>query len=86
MGYKYRTQGVCAQIIDVELDGDIVKDVTFVGGCPGNLQAIPQLVKGMTIDEVERRVKGIKCGYKNTSCPDQLCLALRAAQAAEKNT
>ena len=71
--------------IEVELDGDIVKDVKFTGGCHGNLQAIPRLVQGMTVDEVERRIGGIHCGMKNTSCGDQLAKALREAYNAQQN-
>ena len=61
MGYQYKTHGTCSTLIDVELDGNIVKNVIFTGGCNGNLQAIPKLVKGMTIDEVEERIGGISC-------------------------
>ena len=70
---------------EVELDGNIVKNVTFTGGCQGNLQAIPRLVEGMTVEEVERRISGIHCGMKNTSCGDQLAKALREAYDAQKN-
>jgi uncharacterized protein (TIGR03905 family) len=79
MSYIYKTQGTCSTQIEVELDGDIVKDVKFTGGCHGNLQAIPRLVEGMSVDEVERRISGIHCGMKNTSCGDQLAKALREA-------
>ena len=82
MSYLYKTKGTCSQTIEVELDGNIVKSVKFTGGCPGNLAAIPKLVEGMTIEEVERRVKGTKCGMKNTSCSDQMCIALREAYEA----
>ena len=69
----------------VDLDGNIVKNVKFTGGCHGNLQAIPRLVEGMTVEEVERRISGIRCGMKNTSCGDQLAKALREAYEAQKN-
>ena len=69
--------------IDVELDGDIVKDVKFYGGCNGNLQGISRIVRGKTVDEVAEAFEGIKCGMKQTSCPDQLVKALRAARRAE---
>lgn len=85
MSYIYKTKGTCSTKIEVELDGDIVKNVTFTGGCDGNLKAIPRLVQGMTVDEVERRIGGIHCGYKNTSCGDQLAKALREAYNAQKN-
>ena len=80
MSYIYKTKGTCSTQIEVELDGNIVKNVKFTGGCQGNLQAIPRLVEGMTVEEVERRISGIHCGMKNTSCglckslPRQICL------------
>ena len=76
---------LCSTQIEVELDGNIVKNVKFTGGCQGNLQAIPRLVEGMTVEEVERRISGIHCGMKNTSCGDQLARALREAYDAQKN-
>ena len=83
MSYKYKTWGTCSTQIEVELDGDIVKNVKFTGGCRGNLQAIPRLVEGMTVDEVERRISGITCGPRPTSCGDQLARALREAYEAQ---
>ena len=79
MKYTYHTQGTCSSLIELELDGNIVHTVKFTGGCNGNLQAIPQLVEGMTVEEVERRIGGIRCGFKNTSCGDQLAKACRLA-------
>lgn len=76
----YRPQGVCSQLINVELDGDVIKSVEFVGGCAGNTMGISQLVKGMNVDEAIRRMEGITCGFKPTSCPDQLSKALRLAK------
>ena len=84
MSFKYKTKGTCSTLIEVELDGDIVKDVKFTGGCSGNLQAIPRLVEGMTVDEVERRIGGVRCGLRSTSCGDQLAKACRAALEAQK--
>lgn len=78
--YSYRTKGTCSTQIDVELDGDIVKSVKFYGGCNGNLQGISRIVVGKTVDEVEEALSGVKCGFKKTSCPDQLTKALREAQ------
>ena len=78
----YRTSGTCAQLIHFELDGDIVKNVQFLGGCNGNLQGIGKLVEGMKADDVIARLQGIRCGNKTTSCPDQLARAL--AQATGK--
>ena len=82
MSYVYKTQGTCSSKIEVELEGNIVRNVVFTGGCHGNLQAIPKLVEGMTVEEVERRISGIRCGFKNTSCGDQLAKAVRAAYNA----
>ena len=76
---NYRPQGVCSQLIQFELDGDIVKNVSFLGGCNGNLQGISKLVNGMKVDDVIARLEGIKCGFKKTSCPDQLAQALKQA-------
>lgn len=76
----YRTKGVCAMAIEFELDDEKkVHNVKFVGGCSGNTQGISQLVEGMDADEVIKRLEGIKCGHKPTSCPDQLTLALKGA-------
>ena len=75
----YRTRGVCSQLIHFELDGDVVKNVQFLGGCNGNLQGIGRLVNGMKVDEVIARLEGIRCGAKQTSCPDQLACALKQA-------
>ena len=81
MKYSYRTTGTCSSQIDVEVENGIVKDVHFTGGCNGNLQGICALVKGMPVDEVIRKLEGIRCGSRPTSCPDQLCRALRSLQA-----
>lgn len=77
MEYTFKTQGVCAGKIDFEVDGDIVKNVAFTGGCNGNLKAIAALVEGMPVDEVIERVSGITCGFKKTSCSDQFAQALK---------
>ncbi len=84
MGYLYKTHGTCSTLIEVELDGNIVKNVVFTGGCNGNLQAIPRLVSGMTIEEVEQKIGGISCGGRPTSCGDQLAKACREAYEASK--
>lgn len=78
--YSYKTKGTCSAQIDVELDGDKVKAVKFYGGCNGNLQGISRIVIGKTVDEVAESFEGIRCGMRNTSCPDQLVKALREAQ------
>ena len=79
----YKTHGVCSSMIHVELDGDKIKDVNFVGGCNGNLQGISSLVKGMNIDDVIAKLKGIECGRKGTSCPDQIAIALEKIKKGE---
>ncbi|MBE6827868.1 MAG: TIGR03905 family TSCPD domain-containing protein [Ruminococcaceae bacterium] len=79
MNYTYRTKNVCAQLIDFELDGDRVKNIRFTGGCNGNLKAISKLVDGMSVDEIEKKLKGNTCGFKGTSCADQLAIAVREA-------
>lgn len=73
---KYRTQGTCSSAIDIELKDGVIDSVVFTGGCNGNLKGISALVKGMTPEEAIGRLKGIRCGFKNTSCPDQLARAL----------
>lgn len=82
--YSYRTQGTCAAQINLDVENGIINEVEFFGGCNGNLQGISRLVKGMPCDEVIARLEGIKCGFKPTSCPDQLAQALRAVLAQEK--
>ena len=73
----YKTSGTCSSAINLEVDGDIIKSVSFTGGCNGNLQGISSLVKGMKVEEAISKLSGIKCGFKNTSCPDQLAHALQ---------
>lgn len=82
--YIYRTKGTCSRAIEIELDGDIVKSVRFQGGCHGNTQGVARLVQGKTVDEVYNLLSGIRCGFKDTSCPDQLAKAVIAARDAEK--
>ena len=79
MEYSYRTKGVCSMQINFDLDGDVVSDVEFIGGCNGNLKAISKLVEGMTVEQIEGYLKGNTCGYKPTSCADQLAIAVRQA-------
>lgn len=80
----YRPTGVCSQLIRVELDGDTIKNVEFIGGCNGNTKGISSLVKGMNVQEAISRMEGITCGYKTTSCPDQLAKALKIAAGQQK--
>jgi len=79
MQYEYKTKGTCSQRILFELIEDKVYNVQFIGGCNGNLQGISKLVEGMDVNEVIDRIKGIHCGMKPTSCPDQLATALQEA-------
>lgn len=76
---RYIPKGVCSQAIDIELEGDIIKHVQFTGGCHGNLQGIARLVEGMNAHDAITKIRGIRCGFKSTSCPDQLANALEAA-------
>jgi len=73
---RYIPKGVCSNAIDIDVQDGIIESVAFTGGCNGNLQGISSLVKGMKAEEAIRRLKGIKCGFKSTSCPDQLAQAL----------
>lgn len=75
---RYQTKGTCSTAIDIELADGVIESVTFERGCNGNLQGISALVKGMTPEEAIRRLKGIRCGMKSTSCPDQLAQALES--------
>ena len=77
----YKTEGTCSLFIDVEIDEQgILTDVNFIGGCNGNLQGICALVRGMRVDDIKKRLSGIRCGQKNTSCPDQLCKAIASLE------
>ncbi len=73
----YQPKGVCSKAIDVEVEGDVIRSVKFTGGCNGNLQGIASLVAGMRIEDAISKLRGIKCGLKSTSCPDQLACALQ---------
>ena len=77
--YTYRTNGVCSMEINFDIDDDKVKSVEFIGGCSGNTQGVARLVEGMPVEEAIKRLEGIKCGNKPTSCPDQLATALKKA-------
>lgn len=81
--YTYYPYGVCSQQIDIVLDGDTIVDVTFYGGCNGNLKAISTLIRGMKVDDVAALLEGNTCGPRPTSCADQLVKGLRAAQATQ---
>ena len=79
MDYTYKTKNVCSTQINFRLEGDRVHDVRFTGGCNGNLKAIGILVEGMSVDEIESKLRGNSCGGRPTSCADQLAQAVRAA-------
>lgn len=78
--FTYYPQGVCSQAMQIELDGDTIKEVVIIGGCHGNTQAVSKLVTGMKVDDAISKLEGIKCGWKMTSCPDQLAKALKQAK------
>ena len=78
--YSYKTSGTCSRAINIELDGNIIKEVQFVGGCNGNTKGISALVKGMDVNEAISRLEGITCGQRSTSCPDQLAQALKSCR------
>lgn len=84
MTYKYKTSGTCAAEITFDLNDDVVSNISFYGGCNGNLKAISAILDGWTVDQIEGKVKGIQCGYKDTSCSDQLARAVRAAYEKAK--
>lgn len=80
MQFAYKTKGVCSRAILIDIEDGIVKSVRFDGGCAGNTQGVATLVEGMKVDDVIERLEGIKCGFKNTSCPAQLAEALKLAK------
>ena len=82
--FTYYPQGTCSVMIEIELDGDIIKDVVFTGGCNGNLSGISKLIKGMKACDVIEKLEGTTCGPNPTSCPDQLSKALRQALSEAK--
>lgn len=85
MKYLFQTENTCAKRIAFELNGNVVSNVQFLdGGCPGNLQALPRLVDGMTVEEIETKIGGILCGNKGTSCADQLARVVRKAYDESK--
>lgn len=81
MQFTYKTKGVCSRSILIDIEGDIVQSVRFDGGCNGNTQGIAKLVSGMRVDDVIERLSSIRCGFRSTSCPDQLATALKEFQA-----
>lgn len=83
MKYTYKTVGTCSRSIEMEIVDDKVLDVSFAGGCNGNLKGISSLVTGLSVDEVILKLEGITCGFKGTSCPDQLATALKKYKNGE---
>lgn len=83
--YDYRTSNTCSQMISMDLDGEVVRNISFYGGCNGNLKAIPILVDGWTVSQIEEKLTGVTCGMRGTSCADQLAKAVRRAYEAELN-
>lgn len=79
MHYEYKTQDTCSQLITLDIDGDKVSNIQFVGGCNGNLKAIQTLVDGWSVEQIEEKLAGITCGRRPTSCGDQLAKAVREA-------
>ncbi|MCH5266097.1 MAG: TIGR03905 family TSCPD domain-containing protein [Lachnospiraceae bacterium] len=84
MHFDYKTENTCSQLISLDIEDGIVKNVQFLGGCNGNLKAIPALVEGWKAEDIEKKLSGITCGLKGTSCGDQLARAVRAAYDAER--
>lgn len=79
MEYKYKTSGTCSVQITFNIDGDVITNINFVGGCPGNLKAISKLLDGKTVNYIEETLLGNQCGMRGTSCVDQLAKAVRKA-------
>lgn len=82
MEYNYKTENTCATNIKLDIEGNVVRNIVFTGGCNGNLKAIPLLVDGWTVEQIEEKCKGITCGRRPTSCADQLARAVREAYEA----
>ena len=79
----YKTSGVCSRSIDIEIENNVITSAKYTGGCSGNTQGVAALVVGMSVDEAITRLSGIKCGFKTTSCPDQLAKALEEYKASK---
>lgn len=84
MEISYRPKGVCSRLMDIEVEENKIKSVKITGGCSGNLQGISKLLKGMDINKAIEQLEGIKCGFKQTSCPDQLAQALKQLRDADE--
>ena len=79
MNYRYKTEGTCSVEISFDINDDIITNISFLGGCPGNLKAISKLLDGQTVEYIEEKLKGNLCGIRGTSCADQLAIAVRKA-------
>ena len=79
--FTYTTRGVCSRSIDISIEDGVIQSVTYHGGCSGNTQGVAALARGLTVEEAIKRLSGIRCGMKSTSCPDQLATALREYQS-----
>lgn len=86
MEYIYNTENTCSRQIKMNINGNIITDIEFTGGCDGNLKAIPRLVDGWTVEQIEEKCSGILCGRRPTSCADQLARAVRAAYNMSKQS
>lgn len=84
MEYRFTPKGVCSSQMIIDLDGDIIKSVKIIGGCAGNTAGVSRLIEGMKVDEAIKKLKGIPCGFRATSCPDQLAIALEQAKNSIK--
>lgn len=82
---EYKTSGTCSRLIKLDIEDGVIIDCAFIAGCPGNTVGVAQLVKGMKVEEAIERLKGIRCGMKSTSCPDQLAKALESALVTAEN-
>ena len=76
---EYKTSGTCSRMVVIDLNDDVIENCSFLGGCAGNTAGVSALVKGMKVEDAINKLKGIKCGFKSTSCPDQLARALESA-------
>ena len=84
MRYSYKTRGTCSQVINFNIEGNVITDIEFIGGCNGNLKAVSKLCDGMTVEEIEGKLLGNQCGMRGTSCADQFAKAVREALEATK--
>ncbi len=84
MKYEFKTKGTCSAVIKFDINDNVISNIEFVGGCPGNLKAISKLLDGQTVEYIEEKLKGNQCGMRGTSCADQLAIAVRTAYEENK--